>query len=268
MKYKWSCIHKIYIYTCIYIVSSTVVHIQLKSNMHMSKECADQVQIWSWFNEFWQSYAPSTLKNRNVLVSLIVSPKVVHIELKFNIWISYRNTQVKFKFGHGLVDFWVIPLELWKKLELFFLFIICPTCVHVHLKFAFRYITFEFGPGSIIFNEVISLERWKKIRFPHAILILRKCLLKVEITCAGIYPENTSHVSIWFWFNDFWQSYPSLNLAKNEKFSGSVLTFVGMYVWSNDIACAGILPENTSQVRIWSWSDVVWQFSTLDFKKI
>jgi hypothetical protein len=35
-----------------------------------------------------------------------------------------------------------------------------------------------------------------------------------------------------------------------------------------DIACAGILPENTRQVLIWSWSDVFWQLSPLNLENI
>jgi hypothetical protein len=34
-----------------------------------------------------------------------------------------------------------------------------------------------------------------------------------------------------------------------------------------DIACAGILPENTSQVLIWSWSDVFLTVITLELGK-
>jgi hypothetical protein len=30
--------------------------------MDMSKEFAGIVCIWSWFNDFWQSYAPFSLK--------------------------------------------------------------------------------------------------------------------------------------------------------------------------------------------------------------
>jgi hypothetical protein len=30
--------------------------------MDMSLENTGQVQIWSWFNDFWQSYAPFSLK--------------------------------------------------------------------------------------------------------------------------------------------------------------------------------------------------------------
>jgi hypothetical protein len=170
-----------------------------------------------------QSYAPLTLKNRNVLVSLIVSPKVVLIELKFNVWISCRNTQVKFEFGHGLIDFWQsYPSWTLKEIIIFYIFFCSLSTQHVYTftsNLTFRYIKFEFGPGSIIFNEVYSLLNVeKKNLVSHAILILRKCLFKVEITCAGIYPENTSHVSIWFWLNDFWQSYPSLNLEKIRNF--------------------------------------------------
>jgi hypothetical protein len=47
-----------------FIISQTVFYIQLKFVWHLdtSKECAGQVRIWSWFDDFWQSYAPFTLK--------------------------------------------------------------------------------------------------------------------------------------------------------------------------------------------------------------
>jgi hypothetical protein len=74
--------------------------------MDMSKECAGQVGIWSWFDDFWQSYSPFTLKMiRNFQFPFIISPTVVHIQLKFDIWIRQKYVQVKFKFGHGLMIF-------------------------------------------------------------------------------------------------------------------------------------------------------------------
>jgi hypothetical protein len=37
----------------------------------MDIKCAGQVRIWSWFNDFWQSYAPLTLKkNKKFSVSI------------------------------------------------------------------------------------------------------------------------------------------------------------------------------------------------------
>jgi hypothetical protein len=81
--------------------------------MEMSKECAGQVQIWSWFDDFWQSNALITLKKGNFQFPFIISQKVVHIQLKFNIWICHINTLFKFEFVHGLmIADRVIPLEL------------------------------------------------------------------------------------------------------------------------------------------------------------
>jgi hypothetical protein len=85
-------------------------------HMDTSKECAGQVQIWSWFSDFWQSYAPFTLKIIwNFQFLFIISPTVQHIQLKFDIWICFWNAQVKFKFGHGSMIFGrVMPLSPWK----------------------------------------------------------------------------------------------------------------------------------------------------------
>jgi hypothetical protein len=77
-----------------------------------AKEWAGQVQIWSWFDDFWQSYAPFTLKMKwNFQFPFIISPRVLHIPLKFDIWICQRNAQVKLEFGHSSLIFGrVMPL--------------------------------------------------------------------------------------------------------------------------------------------------------------
>jgi hypothetical protein len=57
-------------------------------------------------------------KNGNFQFPFIISPTVVHIQLKLKIkklkiWICHKNALVNFKFGHGLmIADRVIPLEL------------------------------------------------------------------------------------------------------------------------------------------------------------
>jgi hypothetical protein len=67
----------------------------------------------SWFDDFWQIYAPLTLKKGIFQFPFIISPTVVHIQLKLKIWICHKNALVNFEFGLGLmIADRVIPLEL------------------------------------------------------------------------------------------------------------------------------------------------------------
>jgi hypothetical protein len=135
----------------------------------MSKKCTGQVWNKSWFNNFWQSYAPFILKIIwNFQFLFIFSPTVLHMLLKFHTWIPLRNVQIKVEFGHGLVIFGrVIPLLLWKKRKFSVPFIISPTVVHIHVKFSIwichknTLVKFEFGHGLMIAYRVIPLELWK-----------------------------------------------------------------------------------------------------------
>jgi hypothetical protein len=43
--------------------------------MDMLKEYAGQIQIWSWFHDFWQSYAAFTLKKKEIFSFRSLSPK-------------------------------------------------------------------------------------------------------------------------------------------------------------------------------------------------
>jgi hypothetical protein len=82
--------------------------------MNMSYENTGQVWIWLWLNDFWQSYAPFTLKIKlNVQFPFIISQTVLRIQLKFDIWVCQMNAQVKFEFGHGLNSA-VMSFSLWK----------------------------------------------------------------------------------------------------------------------------------------------------------
>jgi hypothetical protein len=65
---------------------------------------------------FWQCYAPFTVKIKWIFqFPFIISPTVLHIELKLYIWIFHKEIQAKFEFGHGSMNFdSVMPLSLWK----------------------------------------------------------------------------------------------------------------------------------------------------------
>jgi hypothetical protein len=71
--------------------------------------------------DFWQSYAPFTLKIIwNFQYQLIISPAVLHIQLKLDKWICHETIQVKFEFGYGSLIFGIVmPLSLWKLYEIF-----------------------------------------------------------------------------------------------------------------------------------------------------
>jgi hypothetical protein len=87
---------------------------------------------------FLAELCPFTLKIIwNFQFLFIISPTVLQIQLKFDIWIRQRNVQVKIEFGHGsMIADRVIPLELWKKIRNFkCLFIISPMVAHIQLKF-------------------------------------------------------------------------------------------------------------------------------------
>jgi hypothetical protein len=105
----------VYVY---YLPNSTTYSTQIW-HMDMFLECPGQVRIWSWFNVFWQSKAPFTLKIIwNLQFLFIIYPTVLHIQLKFDIWICQRNGQVKLKFGHGWWFFGrVMSLSLWNNID-------------------------------------------------------------------------------------------------------------------------------------------------------
>ena len=98
-----------------YYLPNNITHSTQIWHMDMILECADQVWIWSWFNDFWQSNAPFTLKMIwNLQFLFIINPTVLHIQLKIDIWICQRNAQVKLEFGHGSMIFWqsYVPFTL------------------------------------------------------------------------------------------------------------------------------------------------------------
>jgi hypothetical protein len=54
-------------------------------------------------------------KKGNFQFPFIISQIVVHIQLKFSVWICYKNTMVEFEFGNCLmIADRVIPLDLIK----------------------------------------------------------------------------------------------------------------------------------------------------------
>jgi hypothetical protein len=99
--------------------------------MDTSKKCVGQVRIWSWFNDFWQSYVPFTLKIIwNFQFRFIISYRVLHIQLKID-----DGHMVKIECCHGLMFLAELcPFNFEKKGNFQFPFIISPTVVHIQLK--------------------------------------------------------------------------------------------------------------------------------------
>jgi hypothetical protein len=91
-----------------------ILHSTQTWHLDASKKC--QVKF-KFGHDFKKSYAPFTLKIIwNFQFPFITSLMVVHIQLKFDIYIHLRNKQFKFKFGHGsMILDKVISLEGWKK---------------------------------------------------------------------------------------------------------------------------------------------------------
>jgi hypothetical protein len=46
----------------VHYLPNGITHSIQISNMDTSKKWTGQIRMWSWFNDFWQSYAPFTLK--------------------------------------------------------------------------------------------------------------------------------------------------------------------------------------------------------------
>jgi hypothetical protein len=64
---------------------NSITHSTQIWHMDMSIECAGHDWIWSWFNDFWQSNAPSSLKIIwNLQFLFIISPAQLHIQLQFD----------------------------------------------------------------------------------------------------------------------------------------------------------------------------------------
>jgi hypothetical protein len=82
----------------VYYLPTGTTHSTKTWHMDMFLECPGQVRIWSWFNDFWHF----TLKIIwNLQFLFIIYSTVLHIQLKFDIWICQRNGQVKLEFGHS-----------------------------------------------------------------------------------------------------------------------------------------------------------------------
>jgi hypothetical protein len=73
----------------IHYLSNGCTHSTQILHMDMSWENTGQVRIWSWYDDFWQSYTPFTLKIIwNFQFPFIISPTVQHIQLKLDQWLS------------------------------------------------------------------------------------------------------------------------------------------------------------------------------------
>jgi hypothetical protein len=85
-------------YKCI---SNGITHLSQIWHMDTSKKCPGQSWILLWFEWFLTELCPFHFKNNEQFsISFIISPMVLHIQLKYDIWIRQRNAQVKVEFGH------------------------------------------------------------------------------------------------------------------------------------------------------------------------
>jgi hypothetical protein len=118
----------------VHYLSNGCTHSTKLWHMDMSWDNTGQNRIWSWFDDFWQSYALFTLKTKwNLQFLFIISPTVWHIQAKLCKWICHEKIQVKFEFGRGSMVFGRgMPLLLW---NFQFSFIISPTVLHIQLQF-------------------------------------------------------------------------------------------------------------------------------------
>jgi hypothetical protein len=172
-----------------------------------------QVWIWSWFNDFLLSNVPFTLKIIwNFQFLFIISPIVLHIQLKFDVSIFQKNGQVKFEFGHGSMIFGsFVPFTLKIISNFQFPFIISTMVQHIQLKFIIWIchdkiqVKFEFGHGSMIFGRVMPLLLWNDMKFSVSVQYLHNgTTYSTQTWYMDMSWENTGQVWIWLWFDDFY----------------------------------------------------------------
>jgi hypothetical protein len=76
--------------------------------------------------------------------------------------------QVKFEFGQGRMIFWQC-YPSWKKIQFplsnFFLDVCIRLKLHLWVRHKNAQVKLEFGYGPLIFDRVIPLELWKKLKF-------------------------------------------------------------------------------------------------------
>jgi hypothetical protein len=121
---------------CVHYLTNSITHSTQIWHIEMLNKCAGQIWIWTRFNGFLcRVKSLSIIWNFQFLI--IISPTVLHIQLKFDVCIFQRNEQVKFKFGHGLMIFGriVSPFTLKIIWNFQFSFIISSRVLHIQLKF-------------------------------------------------------------------------------------------------------------------------------------
>jgi hypothetical protein len=97
----------------------TVVHIQLNFKIWIRQSNTQVKFKFIHGSMIFGRVKPLSLKIIwNFQFPFIISRTVIHIQLKFNIWICERNAQLKFEYGPGSKIFGrVMPLSLWKQYE-------------------------------------------------------------------------------------------------------------------------------------------------------
>jgi hypothetical protein len=150
----------------VHIFLVTVAHIQLKFDLLIRYRNAQVVLEFfmvRWFLAEWRPFLFE--KIRNFQLPFIISLTVLHIKLKFGIWMRQKNVQVKVEFCFGLMIFSrVTPISLWKKRRNFqFLLIISLTVMHIQLKFEIvihqsnAQVEYEYFYGQMYFDRETPL---------------------------------------------------------------------------------------------------------------
>jgi hypothetical protein len=147
-----------------YLLNSTT-HSTQTWHMDMFLECPGQVRIWSWFNDFWQSKSPFTLK--------------IIWNLQFPI--NTLSTQQYYIFNSNLTYGYVKGMgrSSWNlvKVQWFFGSYVPFTLKIIEIHLRNKQFKFEFGRGSLILNKLTFPVFWKKFELSvSAVILLWKCM--------------------------------------------------------------------------------------------
>jgi hypothetical protein len=184
--------------------------------MDMSWENTGQVRIWSWFDDFWQSYAPFTLKIiRNFQFMFINSPRVQHNS--FNSNLTYGYVMRKYRSSSNLV------MVRWFLAEL------CPFYFENNMKFSVfvhylpngtTHSTWHIDASKECAGQVqiwsLFNDFWQSycpfhfeniMKFSVSLYYLPNSTKhSTQIWHMDMFLECPGQVRIWSWFNDFWQN--------------------------------------------------------------
>jgi hypothetical protein len=121
----------------VHYLSNGCTHSTQIWHMDMSWENTDQAQILSWLDDFWQIYAPYTLKVIwNFQFPFIISPTVLHIQLK--IPYGYVKGMSRSSLNLVMVQWFLAelcPFHFENNMHFQFPFIISSRVLHIQLIF-------------------------------------------------------------------------------------------------------------------------------------